>query len=924
MRTIRPRAAVPAVRPEGAALGWHTLSPAEATAALGVDPLRGLDGDEAGRRLAQNGPNALERAPRTPVWRRIRGLVVEPMAVTLMAAAALSAVVSRELRTPVVILAVVAFNAVVNLVQERRAQDSLEALRDMTVTRANVRRDARVLRVDAEDLVVGDVVLLEAGDVVPADGRLLEVVGLEVQEAALTGESGPSPKTVRTVSDVTAAVVDRSDVVFMSTEVTRGRGVVLVTGTGMGTEIGRLAGLLDTTRRGTTPLQRQMARLAATLSVVAVVVVVIVVLLGLLRGAAPANLFLTAVALAVATIPEGLPAVVAFTLAMGAGRLAARGAIIKSLSSVETLGSTAHIAADKTGTLTLNEMTACELFAQQRAFRVSGEGYGARGEICATGEAEAPDIRPALLAMALASEAVVSEGVLAGDPTEGALVVLAAKGGVDATTVRRDWPRVCEIPFDSDRRYMATFHRWATGSGGELAGIRVFVKGGPDVVVGRSVLVDTPRGPVTMDDAQRTALEALNADLGSRGLRVMAVAQRDLEPDEIDACTSPDGDPEALDPYVRGLTLLALVAIVDPPRPEAREAVRRAHEAGIAVHMITGDHVGTASAIAKDLGIRGEAVSGAQLDAMGDDELARRAAEFGVLARVGPEHKLRVVDALRSSGSVVAMTGDGVNDAPALKRADVGIAMGVTGTEVAKGAASMILTDDNFATIVWAVREGRGIYDNVAKFVRFQVATSWGFVLAFLVAGVVGLAGGAAFTALQVLWVNIIMDGPPAMALGLDPPDEDVMQRPPRPVGEQILTRARIGRIALAAGVMAAGTLGVLTWTPGPAPAAGAASDAGSLAFTTFVFFQAFNLLNVRSRDASVFSRHTLTNGALWVALATIVVLQVVVVTVPALQGLFSTTTLSGAHWVISVVVASSVLWVEEVRKAVSRARRRL
>ncbi|MBO1751773.1 cation-transporting P-type ATPase [Actinotalea sp. BY-33] len=923
---------------------WHTLAPDEVAHRLDVDPRHGLDEGTVGERLAEHGRNELTQAAGVPTWRKVLKLLTEPMTVVLVLAAVVSAVVTREIETPIVILVVVTFNAVLNLVQERRAEDSLQALEDMTVTRARVRRGGRVTEVDAPDLVPGDVVLLEAGDVVPADGRVVQAAGLEVQEAALTGESAPVTKEADAHPPADATLGDRVDMAYMSTAVTRGRGVLVVTATGMKTEIGRVAGLLDAAGQEQTPLQRQIAQLAMFLSVVAGVVVAIVFGLGLIAGTPVGDLFLTAVALAVATIPEGLTAVVAFTLAMGAARLARQGAIIKSLSSVETLGSTAHIATDKTGTLTLNQMTARELFAEQRLFRISGEGYSTDGDLEATGDGPAPDVRAALLSMALASEAVVSDGELVGDPTEGALVVLAEKGGLDVDAVRRHWPRAAEIPFDSDRKYMATFHHWAASplDDGEspdgqddaarawvrgLApqdtdGTRVFVKGGPDIVLARCTLLDTPEGVIDLDDAQRDRLQRLNEEIGSRGLRVLAVAHRDLSPTEIDLEAVGEAAPDELGEHVRGLTLLAFVGIVDPPRPEVRQAIETAHQAGIVVHMVTGDHVGTASAIAEDLGLHGESVSGSELDGMDDETLARQAGGYAVLARVSPEHKIRMVDALQADGSVVAMTGDGVNDAPALKQADIGIAMGITGTEVSKGAASMILTDDNFATIVSAVREGRGIYDNVVKFVRFQIATSWGFVIIFLTAGIAGIAGGAPFTALQVLWVNIIMDGPPAMALGLDRPEPDVMDRPPRRTGEPILTRPRVARIILSAVVMGVGTLAVLVLAPGPAPSHGVATTAGTMAFTTFVLFQLLNLLNVRSRERTVFHRRTLTNRTLWIALLTVLVLQVAVVQLPLLQGFFSTTALTATQWAVAAGVASSVLGVEEARKAVSRRRR--
>ncbi|MFW3171968.1 cation-translocating P-type ATPase [Geodermatophilus sp. CPCC 206100] len=915
---------------------WHTLPSEEVASALDVDPHAGLSSSTARTRLVDDGPNALEPPRPRPVWRRVLGMLTEPMTVVLIVAALVSLFVSGEVETPVVILVVVVFNAVLNLVQERRAENSLQALQDLTVVRARVRRDAQVSEVPAEDLVVGDVVLLEAGDAVPADGRLLEAAGLEVQEAALTGESAPTAKRVQALADADAAVGDRHDMLFMGTEVTRGRGALVVTATGTATEIGRVADLLAAAGRETTPLQRQIGALARLLTLVAAVVVVIVFVLGLLRGAEVSELLLTAVSLAVATIPEGLTAVVAFTLAMGAARLAHRGAIVKQLSSVETLGATSHIGTDKTGTLTLNQMTARELYARQGRFEVTGEGYAVDGDLRPTGEGPAPDVRGALLGMALCSDAVARDGALVGDPTEGALVVLAAKGGVDVDSTRRAWPRAAEVPFDSDRKYMATLHRWSAAdprsgrldgfdgtTGIDRPGGRLYVKGAPDVVLARATRLDTPDGAAPLTDPGRAGLDRLNAEAGSRGLRVLAIASRDLDGADAEAMTGAAGDPQQLDGFVTGLTLLALVAIVDPPRPEARDAIAQAQRAGIRVHMVTGDHVGTAAAIAADLGIPGEPLSGSEVDELDDDDLARRAAGIGVLARVSPEHKIRMVEALRSDGSVVAMTGDGVNDAPALREADIGVAMGITGTEVSKGAASMVLTDDNFATIVTAVREGRGIYDNVVKFVRFQITTAWSFVLIFLTAGVLGLAGGAPFAALQILWVNIIMDGPPAMALGLDRVEDDAMSRPPRPVRERILTPGRIGRILFSAVVMAVGTLLVLALTPGTEPALGLATEAGTLAFTTFVLFQAVNLLNVRGQDTSVFSRHTLTNRALWIALAAILVLQVLVVHLPPLQGLFGTTALDAGQWALAAAVASSVLWAEEVRKAIARARRR-
>ncbi|MGJ7440638.1 cation-translocating P-type ATPase [Aquipuribacter sp. MA13-6] len=907
---------------------WHTITAETAVVRLATDAAQGLSSEEAARRLAEVGPNELEEERGRPFWRRILSLLTEPMTVVLIVAALVSAFVSGELKTPIAILVVVVFNAVLNLVQEQRAESALDALREMTVSHARVRRDGRVQQVDAVGLVPGDVVLLEAGDVVPADGRILQETGLEAQEAALTGESIPVAKDPAPVEDAAAALGDRTDMVFMSTEVTRGTGTFAVTGTGMATEFGRVAGLLEHAGGEQTPLQRRTGQLARLLSVTAGVVVVVVVVLGLLRGLPFNDVLLIGVSLAVATIPEGLTAVVAFTLAMGARRLAGRGAILKNLASVETLGSTSHIATDKTGTLTLNQMTARRLLASGCWFEVTGQGYADGGQVLADGD-EGGDPAAALLAMALASDAVVRDGQVVGDPTEAALVVLAHKGGVDVDAARRAWPRWAEVPFDSSRKYMATLHRpadagptarrTATAAGLDVPdhGVLLFAKGAADVLARRSSLLATPTGPVPLDEDERQRLTTRHDDLAAQGLRVLAIAYRRY--DDLDEGSVPQMEPEELDEHVDGLTLLALVGIVDPPRPEARSAVAEAQQAGIVVHMITGDHVGTASAIADDLGIHGEAILGTEVEGLDDQELARRAVGLGVLARVSPEHKIRMVNALRSDGSVVAMTGDGVNDAPALKQADIGIAMGITGTEVSKGAARMILTDDNFATIVTAVREGRGIYDNIVKFVRFQITTSWGFVVIFLTSSLFGLAGGAPFTPLQILWVNIIMDGPPAMALGLDEPDPDVMRRPPRPVAEPILTRHRLYRILLSATVMAVGIIALLVALPDGA--SGDASGTSTVVFTTYVLFQLFNLLNVRSDERSVFARSTFTNRWLWIALGAVLVLQVAAVHVPWLQGLFDTTALSLPQWALAVAVASSVLWVEEARKAFLRHR---
>ncbi|HET6533618.1 MAG TPA: cation-translocating P-type ATPase [Actinoplanes sp.] len=895
---------------------WHARPAADAVRELDVDPHRGLSTGEADRRRDRHGPNRLAEAPKEPRWRAFLRQFQDLLIIILLVAAVVSLVVSREWETPIAIALVVLLNATIGFVQESRAEASLEALRKLSVTTATVRRDGRIVRLDADELVPGDVVVLEAGDRAPADGRLLAATSLEIQESMLTGEAQPVAKSADAEVDDDASLGDRLTSVYMNTEVTRGRGEMVVTATGMQTETGRIADLLHSAKPGQTPLQRQINTLSRTLAIIAGGVIVVVFLLGLIRGQEFHALFISAVSLAVAAIPEGLPAVVAFTLAMGTGRLAKRGAIVKRLASVETLGSTSQICTDKTGTLTLNQMTAREMVLAGRRFTISGEGYGTDGRIRTTDGSKLPaTLDDALYAMALCSEAVLRDGEMVGDPTEGALVVLAEKGGIDVSALRAERPRLLEIPFDSDYKFMATFHAWTGDDGRDI--VRCFVKGAPDVLSARADRYLGGNAVLPYDDAARDRYEKANASLAAQGMRVMAIGIEDF-PAKGFAAT---GDPKQM---LDRVVLVALVGIVDPPRPEARQSIDECRDAGIRVRMLTGDHAVTAGAIAGELGIPGEAVTGADLDAIGDDgELATRLDDVGVVARVSPSHKIRIVRVLQERGHVVAMTGDGVNDAPALRKADIGVAMGVTGTEVTKEAATMVLTDDNFATIVSAVREGRGVYANIVNFTRFQVSTALGFVLTFLVASVTGIAGGAPFTALQILFVNLVMDGPPAMSLGVDPVSPDAMERPPRPRGERILTRRRLIRILLASSVMAAGTLAVLVWAPGPEPELGQTTVAGTMAFVTFVLFQAFNLLNVRHDTRSVFSRETLENKSAFAATGAVVLMLVLLVEMDVLHGLFATMDLTSGQWLACVAVAATILVAGEIVKAVLRARSR-
>jgi P-type Ca2+ transporter type 2C len=888
-------------------LNPYRETPENVLDALGSSPT-GLGSGEAQRRLDAHGANALAEAARVPAWRRLLAQFSDVLILILLGAAVLAFVVSRELKTPLVVLTVVVLNAVIGFVQENRAERSLDALRKMLVTSTRVRRDGQWVNLDAAQLVPGDVVQFEAGDRVPADGRLLAAHSLEIEEAALTGESHPTTKHTKPAEAGDVPIGDRGQMAYMNTTVTRGRGEMVVTATGMRTEIGHIAGMLQGAATMRTPLQRQLDSLAHSLAKLAGVIVLAVFVIGLLRGESISDLLLTAVALAVASIPEGLPAVTVVTLAIGVSNMAQRNAIVKRLASVETLGCTTVICSDKTGTLTMNEMTATELITQGRSHSVTGVGYEPAGVIEHLDDDEPVALNAALMPMALCSDASVrqidGDWQLVGDPTEGALVVLAMKGGLDVDELRARRPRLAEAPFDSAAKFMLTAHEMVESDG--TAVVQVFVKGAPDVVSARCDRMIGRDGSVQAFDA--AVIEAHNERLGAQGLRVLAVAQREFD---VDAWAEFEHSGAAPSDLAQHLTFVALAGIVDPPRPEARQAVSDAHTAGIDVKMITGDHAGTAAAIGAQLGLRGDSLTGAQLETMTDDELRRALPNTAVFARVSPTHKLRLVRLLQEDGNVVAMTGDGVNDAPALKQADIGVAMAITGTEVTKEAATMVLSDDNFATIVTAVRQGRTIYDNIVKFVRFQLSTTLGFAVLFLLAAAFGIANGKPFTAIAILWVNLIMDGPPAMALGVDRGDPEVMRKNPRPTSERILTPRRWSAVVLSAAVMAVGTLLVLELSP--------AAQATTMGFTTFVLFQFFNILNSRSDTATVFRRHTLSNRALWWSLGAVLALQVAVTSFGPLQRLFDTTTLTLGQWLICAAVSATVLVTEEARKILTR-----
>ncbi|MBU0592884.1 MAG: cation-translocating P-type ATPase [Gammaproteobacteria bacterium] len=866
--------------------------------------LQGLTETEARQRLERFGPNRLREKPPRPAWMKFLDQFKDLLVIVLFGAAILAGAIG-DLKDAVVILVVIVFNACLGFYQEFRAEATLAALKKMLAQRARVRRGGEVLEIAAETLVPGDIVLLEAGDRIPADGRVLAAHNAEVAEAALTGESHAVGKLAEALAPEEYPLAERCNMVFMNTVVTRGRIEALVSATSMETEMGRITGLLEAAEESLTPLQNQLDGLGKRLAIIAGVVVTLIFMLGILRGDPLVQTIMTSIALAVAAIPEGLPAVVTVTLAIGMHRMAKNRAIVKKLSAVETLGSTSVICSDKTGTLTLNQMTARQLFYRGRRFMVSGEGYAGIGEITAEVhfplplKGEEQYFLPLLAPAALCNESRIRDGELIGDPTEGALLALALKGGIDPDNLAERRPRIAEIPFDSEHKFMATFHH-----DGEW--VRMLVKGAPDVIMARAERHLDANGEERMGAEIRTAFESENARLASEAMRVLAVASRDIPANDFD----PGGDLMA---WAEELTLIGLVGIIDPPRPEARDAIRLCKMAGIQVKMITGDHAITATAIARELGLEGAVLSGAELDSIDVAELSRHVEETAVFARVAPEHKVKIVQALKARGHVVAMTGDGVNDAPALKNADIGVAMGITGTEVTKEAATMVLTDDNFATIVGAVKEGRTIYDNIVKFVRFQLSTNVGAI--FTVLGAQLLSLPTPFTAIQILWINIIMDGPPAMTLGLEPARPGIMEESPRRAEARILTLPRFWRLLAYGTIMAAGTVGVFAY----GLSSGGIEHALTLAFTTFVLFQFFNVFNARNETGTAFNRQFFANGKLWMALLGVVGLQVVVVHWSPAQEIFSTTDLSLADWGLAAMVASSVLLLEETYKSGAR-----
>lgn len=901
---------------------------AELTQRLGVNPDIGLTAAQAARRLDRDGPNELRSSPAEPSWRRALRQVQDPLVYLLLVAAGISfaawwAQGAREAPVDaVVIIAVVVANAVLGYVQEAKATDAVAALATMTASRATVLRDGRPQTVPAAQVVVGDVLLLAEGDAVAADGRLVHASRLQLAEASLTGESLPVGKEARTLTAPTA-VADRSNAVFKGTAVTRGVGRAIVTATGMGTEMGAIAELLDSTASGPSPLQREIARVSKLLGRLVVAIAVLVMLATVVMNGvhtvddAVTVLFL-GVSLAVAAVPEGLPAILSLVLAIGVRTLARRNAVVKDLHSVETLGSASVICSDKTGTLTSNEMTVRRIATFSGETEVSGIGHDPSGELRSSTRPGGLEAELALFIGSVANDARLvrhlDQWTGHGDPTEVALLV-AARKVADLPVAVEDTTRLDELPFDSERKLMSVLAKPPDRR------VRLYTKGAPDLLLARcsGVRVGTATHP--LDEERRTRIVGQIQALTRQAYRTLGLAYRPA--DDLDELT---------DRAESDLVWVGVVGIIDPPRAHVRDAVLEAKRAGIRVVMITGDHPVTAARIAADLGIApagAPALTGVDLDALDQDELTVAVRHTHVFARVAPIHKLHIVETLQGQGDVVAMTGDGVNDAPALKTADIGIAMGISGTEVTKEAGNVILGDDNFATIVAAVRQGRVIFDNIQKFLRYLLSSNLAEVVTVffgvLLAGPIGLLGSTdgvvvPLLAAQILWINLVTDSGPALAMGIDPQIDDVMGRPPRRPGQHLIDRHMWFRILGIGLLMGAITLATIDlFLPGGLiDGSESVEVARTAGFTTLVLAQLFNALNARSDSSSAFHR-IWVNRWLWGALGVAAGLQVLVVQLPLLQGAFGTRSLTASQWAVTVLLSSIILWVEEVAKFVRR-----
>jgi P-type Ca2+ transporter type 2C len=877
---------------------WHTLSTGDALAQLKSRD-RGLTEAEAAQRLAEVGPNELRASERVSPWKILLAQFKNVLIVILLAATILSVAMGHGLES-LVIAVIVLFAVLLGFVQEYRAERAIESLKKLAAPNASVLRDGEEKKVPAREVVPGDVVVLHTGDRVPADARLIEAVNLQAEEAALTGESLPIEKHTRALSGQ-LPVGDRKNIVHAGTALTYGRGRAVVAATGMQTEFGRIATLLDTVQTSKTPLQKNLDRVGSVLAKLALVVVAVIVVLGLIRGQPFVEMFIFGIALAVAVVPEALPAVVTISLALGLQRMVKRNALIRRLPAVETLGSTTVICSDKTGTLTKDEMTVRQLFVAGEVFELSGAGYAPKGELTAGGQQASltAPLRSLLQAGVLASDAKLVQDTgeagwhVVGDPTEGALVVAAAKLGLDKAKLEAEFPRQGEVPFTSESRRMATLHT-------SPAGNVVFVKGAPEVVLSAASHFEGPQGPQPFTEEERQKVLAASKQFAGAALRVLAIAHK------------PSGTLEQLD---EGLTLLGLVGMIDPPRPEAFDAIAKTESAGIRTVMITGDHPETAEAVARELHIlkQGRVVTGSELDAWDEAQLEKEIEGIEVFARVSPAHKLRIVTALQKAGHTVAMTGDGVNDAPSLRKADIGIAMGITGTDVSRDAAAMTLTDDSFASIVAAVEEGRRVFGNIKKYLMYLLSSNIGEIGLMVGASVLGLP--LPLTAVQILWVNLATDGLPALALAVDPPEDDLMKRQPRDGKTGIFTRPVVA-LMLTGGLWSTlVNVGLFAWAQ---QSGRSLSEAMSMTFVSLVLIQFFKAYSYRSDRRSVLHK-PFANKWLNIAIGWEFALLFAILYVPFFQNLFQTFALSALDWAVVSGAALTVVPVLEFMKWLER-----
>jgi Ca2+-transporting ATPase len=885
---------------------WYSLPPDVAVADLSTNRVEGLPASEAKSRLAQYGPNELHAEAPPSVWKIAFAQVVDPMNLMLLIVAIVSFLLG-EVSTAILVAALVLLNVVMGSRQELSAQAAVDALAQMQIPQARVVRDGTLELLPATDLVPGDIVNLEAGDIVPADGRILRSATLEVQEAALTGESQPIAKDADALPDEDIGLGDRLCMLYQNTSVTRGSGTIVVTATGMATEMGQIASMLESVKRKRSPLQRELDSLTKILGFIAWGAVAVIIAIGAARGLETSELLLLGTAMAISAIPTGLPTFVQAMLAYGSKQLAEAKAVVKNLTDVETLGSTSAINTDKTGTLTMNEMTVHLVYTNQQWLTVEGVGYDKHGSILGVAGAATPDLTPLAYGLALDSDATVSDdGAVIGDPTEAALVVLAAKLGVDAEETRRTYPREAEVPFDSAYKFMATVHHLPIR--GETRTV-MLVKGAPDVVLARCTEAAGPEGSSTvLDAAAREEIDAANDRMASEGLRVLSFAARFIDEADVAAAMN---DPMA---FVERLRFGALIGIIDPLRPSAKEAVAIASEAGIDVRMITGDHATTALAIGKDLGLGSGAISGTEFRSLSDEEVLERLPNLHVFGRVAPDDKLRLVQLMQSQGLVVAMTGDAVNDAAALKQADIGVAMG-SGSEVTKQAAKMILTDDNFGTLVHAVELGRSIYQKIALYVRYQMSQLLSLVLLFLAASIFNIASGVALTPIMVLFINFLIAGVPVIVIILEGVDPGLMERPPRDPSVVLANRSEMVRWGTYGSALFLVTLTPLLFGP-DTPSATEATASMTMAFVVMSIGTLFSGLVLRRDPSSGLNAPILK--ALGI-LSIPAVFTLVATEWSLLQRFLMTQALTGYEWLISIGLALIVLAVIETEKAIRR-----